>query len=113
PNTDHPQEAWALLSFMYSQESLEALQAIQPRIRARLDVPVTGDETMTAIVDNVLPFTTIRPQLPDYNRVSAEAQLMTERVVSGEMTPAEAMAAYDEAVTALVGEDNVERVPAE
>ncbi len=113
PNTDHPQEAWALLSFMYSQESLEALQAIQPRIRARLDVPVTGDETMTSIVDDVLPFTTIRPQLPDYNRVSAEAQLMTERVVSGEMTPADAMAAYDEAVTALVGEDNVERIPVE
>ena len=32
---------------------------------------------------------------------------MTERVVSGEMSPEEAMEAYDDAVTAIVGEDNV------
>jgi multiple sugar transport system substrate-binding protein len=111
PNTEHPQEAWALLSFMYSQESLEALQEIQPRIRARLDVPVTGDEVMTALVEEGLPMTTIRPQLPAYNQVSEQARLMTERVVSGEQTPQEAMDAYAEAVTEIVGEDNVIELP--
>jgi multiple sugar transport system substrate-binding protein len=111
PNTEHPQEAWALLSFMYSQESLEALQEIQPRIRARLDVPVTGDEVMTALVEEGLPLTTIRPQLPAYNQVSEQARLMTERVVSGEQTPQEAMDAYAEAVTEIVGEDNVIELP--
>ena len=113
PNTEHPQEAWQLLTYMFSREALEGLQEIQPRIRARTDVPVTGDETMSRIAEEVLPFTTIRPQLPEYNQVSAEAQLMTERVVSGEMTPEEAMAAYDEAVTAIVGEENVIRIPVE
>jgi multiple sugar transport system substrate-binding protein len=113
PNTEHPQEAWRLLSYMFSREALEGLQALQPRIRARTDVPVTGDETMSRIASEVLPFTTIRPQLPEYNQVSAEAQLMTERVVSGEMTPEEAMQAYDEAVTAIVGEENVLRIPLE
>ncbi len=113
PNTAHPQEAWELLTFMYSSETVAELQALQPRIRARLDVEVTGDETMTRILEEALPLTTIRPQLPSYNQVSAEAQLMTERVVSGEMTPAEAMAAYDEAVTGLVGEDNVTRIALE
>lgn len=111
PNTDHPAEAWELLTFMFSAETVEALQELQPRIRARVDVPVTGDTTMTRIVEEVLPLTTIRPQLPEYNQISAEAQLMTERVVSGEFTPEEAMAAYDAAVTALVGEDNVIRIP--
>lgn len=111
PNSEHPQEAWELLSFMFSKPTVEALQAIQPRIRARTDVAVTGDETMSRMVSNVMPLTTIRPQLPAYNQVSAEAQLMTERVVSGEMTPEEAMAAYDEAVTAIVGEENVLRIP--
>ncbi len=113
PNTDHPQEAWQLLTYMFSREALEGLQELQPRIRARTDVPVTGDETMSRIASEVLPLTTIRPQLPAYNQVSAEAQLMTERVVSGEMSPEEAMQAYDEAVTALVGEDNVIRIPVE
>lgn len=110
-NTQHPAEAWALLSYMYGYDSLEALQAIQPRIRARLDVPVTGDEVMSRIVTEVLPLTVIRPQVAEYNAVSAEAQLMTERVVSGEMTPADAMEAYAVAVTEIVGADNVIDLP--
>ncbi len=110
PNSEHPAEAWELLTYMFSKEALDELQTRQPRIRARLDVPVTGDETMSRIVEEALPLTVIRPYLPEYNQVSAEAQLMTERVVSGEMTPEEAMAAYDEAVTAIVGEENVLRI---
>src|SRR5690349_6835872 len=94
PNSEHPAEAWALLQFMFSRDSLLALQELQPRIRARLDVPVTGDDTMTAMVDTALPLTTIRPQLPAYNAVSEQARLATERIVSGEMTPQEAMDAY-------------------
>lgn len=107
PNTDAPAEAWAFLSCMFSKDQLEALQLIQPRIRARQDVPVTGDDTMSALVDELLSLTTIRPQLPEYNQVSEQARLMTERVVSGEMTPEEAMAAYATAVTDIVGADNV------
>lgn len=111
--TEHPAEAWALLSFMFSRESLEALQELQPRIRARVDVPVTGDETMSALVSEALPLTTIRPQLPAYNQVSEQARLMTERVVSGEMSPADAMEAYATAVTGIVGEENVLDLTAE
>jgi multiple sugar transport system substrate-binding protein len=106
-NTEHPQEAWGLLTFMYSQEMLNALQELQPRIRARLDVPVTNDATMSALVTDALPLTTIRPQLPAYNQVSEQARLMTERIVSGEMTVQEAADAYAAAVTELVGEENV------
>jgi multiple sugar transport system substrate-binding protein len=95
---------------MFSKEQVDALQALQPRIRARTDVEVPNDETMSRIATEVLPLTTIRPMLPEYNAVSGAAQLMTERVVSGEMTPEEAMAAYDEEVTAIVGEENVVRI---
>lgn len=109
--TEHPAEAWALLSYMYSADTLEALQVLQPRIRARLDVPVTGDDTMTRIVTEVLPLTQIRPQVANYNAVSEQARLMTERIVSGEMTAAEAMEAYAVAVTEIVGEDNVISLP--
>lgn len=110
PNTAHPQEAWELLSFMFSKDMVDELQSITPRIRARTDVEVTGDEVMSRIASEVLPFTTVRPPLAAYNQVSQEAQLMTERVVSGEMSPEEAMQAYDEAVTGIVGEENVERI---
>jgi multiple sugar transport system substrate-binding protein len=113
PNTEHPAEAWALLQFMFSRDSLLALQELQPRIRARLDVPVTGDNTMTAIAENALPLTTIRPQLPNYNAVSEQARLATERIVSGEMTPQEAMDAYAAAVTEIVGAENTVEIPTE
>ncbi|MBZ0293672.1 MAG: extracellular solute-binding protein [Anaerolineae bacterium] len=106
PNTEHPAEAWGVLSCMFSKESLEGFNGLQPRIRARTDVPVTGDETMSLIASDVLPLTTIRPPLPAYNRVSTEAQLMTERVVSGEMSPEDAMDAYATAVIEIVGEEN-------
>ncbi len=107
PNTEHPQEAWALLAHMSGRDAQRAWELIQPRINFRDDVPVAGDPVMTAMAEALLPLTTVRPQLPAYPQISYEAQLMTERVVSGEMTPEEAMAAYAEAVTELVGEENV------
>lgn len=106
-NTKAPQESFKLLSFMFSKPMLEELQKLQPRIRARTDVPVTGDAVMTKIAAEVLPLTTIRPALPTYSKVSAEVQAMTERVITGEMTPQQAMEAYAKAVEAIAGAENV------
>jgi multiple sugar transport system substrate-binding protein len=109
PNTKNPKEAWALLSFMSSKEAIEDIQKIQPRIQARDDVSVPNDAVMTALAKEVLPFTTVRPTDANYSKtVSPQLQLMTERVVSGEMTPQQAMDAYAKAVTDAVGASNVE-----
>lgn len=107
PNTKYPQEAWAFMSTAFSKEGLLAYQAIEPRIRVRDDVPVTGDPVMTEMAQQLLPLTTVRPMLPEYPRISTEAQLMTERVVSGEMTPDQAMDAYAKAVVDIAGADKV------
>lgn len=106
PNAENPQEAWALLALMNSREALVAAQEIEPRVRVRDDVPVPGDAFLTTTADTLLPLTTSRPNSEYYAQVSVEAQLMTERVVSGEMTPEEAMDAYASAVVSLVGEEN-------
>ncbi|NPV66895.1 MAG: extracellular solute-binding protein [Anaerolineae bacterium] len=111
PNTEHPVEAWELLAHMSSLDAQRAWELIQPRINFRDDVPVGGDPVMSAMAEALLPLTTVRPMLPAYPQISYQAQLMTERVVSGEMTPEEAMAAYAEAVTELVGEENVKSIP--
>lgn len=113
PNTVHPTEAWALLAHMSSFDSARAFETLQPRISFRDDVPVAGDAVMTAMGAALLPLSTTRPLLPEYAQVSYEAQLMTERVVSGEMTPEEAMAAYAEAVEAIVGTESVIALPLE
>ena len=106
PNTENPELAWELLAFMNSQEALMAAQETQPRIRIRDDVPVPDNAFLTATAETLGQYTTARPNLAVYPEISFEAQLMTERVVSGDMTPEEAMDAYAEAVTALVGEEN-------
>jgi len=106
PNTDAPKEAWALLSFMNSKEQLTAFQEIQPAIRIRDDVPIPNAPFLTETAEVLLPLTTARPNDANYNKVSAEIQRMTESVVSGEMSPEDAMAQYKAAVTAIVGADN-------
>jgi len=113
PNTAHPAEAWDLLAFMSSQDMQLAWEQIQPRINFRDDVPVAGDEVMSAMAAALLPLTTVRPMLPEYSKISYEAQLMTERVVSGEMSPEEAMQAYADAVTEIAGADKVITIPTE
>jgi multiple sugar transport system substrate-binding protein len=106
PNTDNPQEAWELLSFMNSQEQLTAFQGYREARRIRDDVATPNNEYLQETQKTLLPLTTARPNDPNYNKVSAEIQRMTESVVSGELSPEEAMAQYKAAVTAIVGEEN-------
>jgi multiple sugar transport system substrate-binding protein len=107
PKSANGELAWQVLAFMNSAEALQAAQEIEPRIRVREDVPVPDNEFLTETASELGPFTTARPNDPDYPQISFEAQLMTERVVSGEMTPEQAMEAYAQAVTSIVGADNV------
>jgi multiple sugar transport system substrate-binding protein len=107
PNTKHPAEAWALMGFAFSREMQLEFQKLQPRIRARDDVPVIGDPVMSEMAKALLRLTTVRPMLPGYPKISYEAQLMTERVVAGLMTPEEAMEAYAEALKEIVGEESL------
>ena len=107
PKTDSPAEAWAFLSFMNEPEQLSAFQALQPRITARTDVEIPDSPFLTETSQTLLPLTTARPNDPNYNAVSSEIQRMTEAVVSGELSPEEAMAQYKASVTAIVGADNV------
>ncbi len=111
PNTKNPAEAWALLAFMSGKDAQLKWEEMNPRINFRDDVPVAGDDVMSAMANELLPITTVRPMLPDYPKISYEAQLMTERVVSGEMSPEEAMQAYADAVTEIAGADNVIIIP--
>lgn len=106
PNTDAPKEAWALLAFMNSQEQLTAFQTYREARRIRDDVATPNNRYLQETQKSLLPLTTARPNDPSYNKVSAEIQRMTEAVVSGELTPEDAMAQYKAAVIAIVGEDN-------
>lgn len=106
PNTEDPALAWELLTFMNSKEQLDAFQGFQPRISIRDDVEVPDNPFLTETSGELLPLTTARPNDENYNAVSAEIQRMTEAVISGELSPEEAMARYKDAVIGIVGEEN-------
>jgi multiple sugar transport system substrate-binding protein len=106
PNTAHPAEAWELLAFMNSKEQLDAFQGYREARRIRDDVPTPNNVYLQKTSETVLPLTTARPNDPNYNKVSAEIQRMTESVVSGELSPEDAMAQYKAAVIGIVGEAN-------
>ena len=61
---------------------------------------------LTETSQTLLPMTTARPNDPHYNDVSVAIQRMTEAVVSGELSPEEAMAQYKATVIGIVGEEN-------
>lgn len=107
PNSRNGELAWEFLAFMNSREALMAGQEYQPRIRVRDDVPVPGVPFLTESAAVLGPYTTARPNLGVYPEISFQAQLMTERVVSGEMTPRQAMDAYARAVSDIAGAANV------
>jgi multiple sugar transport system substrate-binding protein len=109
PNTKDPANAWALMTFMYSKAARDNFETLQPGISSRDDVAVPNDTTLTAIAKELLPLTTVRPADPAYSEfVSPALQLMTERVVSGEMTPQQALAAFTTEQNADVGAAKVE-----
>ena len=50
--------------------------------------------------------TNFRPATSDYGKISSEITIAMEAVMTGQQSPAEAAAAYDEAVVRIVGEEN-------
>ena len=103
--------AWEFVQFMASADSISRYTDVIGSIPARADAE-TSDFNL-ALTEQVLPYQAARPGHPDYNRVSEQIQIATERILLGEATAAEAMALFAEAVEDIVGSDNVTRVPVE
>ena len=111
PNTEHPAEAWALLTFMNSAEQVTAGLGGQPRITNRDDVnaEVLADDPMLSFMaEEVLPFTHFRPGFAEYPQVSVALQEAVESVVTG-TSPEDAAADYQAALEEIVGADAVSR----
>jgi multiple sugar transport system substrate-binding protein len=102
--------AWEFLSFMGSAESIAAYTVGVGGIPTRLDAAV-DDPHIAAVTDQVMPYQSFRPLSVDYNRVSEQIQIATERIMLGEATAEEAMRLFAEAVENIVGSDNVKRLP--
>jgi multiple sugar transport system substrate-binding protein len=99
--------AWEFIQFMSSAENIAAYAEGVGGVPTRTDAE--SSDHNAAIASDVLPYQSFRPGHPDYNRVSEQIQIATERIMLGEATAEEAMDLFAEAVTDIVGEENVKR----
>jgi len=109
PKTKYPQQAWELLQFMNSAEATKARLGDTAQVTQRDDVNkevLKGDPMLSFIAEEVLPITRYRPGLADYPKVSTALQQATADVISGKSAD-EAATAYQAALVAAVGEDDV------
>lgn len=108
PNSEHPDLAWELMTFMQSPEALMNRHADDPRITARADVnaEILTDEMISFVAEEVLPITFYRPGLEEYPQVSVALQEATLTAVTGS-SGADAAAQYQSALEGIVGAENI------
>jgi multiple sugar transport system substrate-binding protein len=105
PNTKYPQQAWELLQFLGSADSVKSLLDGEAKITARQDVnaEVLGKDPLLKFVsEQVLPVTHYRPGLAVYPQVSQALQQATADVVSGKSVD-EAAKTYQSSVEKAAG----------
>ena len=113
PNSKHPDLAWELISTMLRSDILVELfskKPFSPIYKGFVEVPAVKGNTFIAETSKALmPYTTIRPAKSEYPEISYQAQLLTEEIVVG-VSPEKALNNYGQAVIAIVGEENVEKL---
>lgn len=109
PNSQNPEMAWELLTFMNSADAYEARAAGSLSISPRTDVNdklLSSDKMLSFVSENILPLNSYRPGLAEYPEVSTKLQQATLDVVTG-TSVADAAKSYQDAVTTIVGADAV------
>jgi len=103
--------ACKVLKQMNSRPNLAWYDVNVANIAPRKDVvkvPAYANVPLSGFFTSLLSFTQFRPAFPEYPRVSNQVDVAMENVMSG-MKPADAMSAYSQAVTGIVGADKTEK----
>ena len=111
PHTKHPAEAWALISFMNSEEALSDFVKREPRITARQDVNrrvVAADPLLNFVANEILPITWFRPGFPEYARISTEITQMVESVIADRASVEAAARRFESRLGAIVGRAQIQ-----
>ncbi|MFI2103163.1 ABC transporter substrate-binding protein [Isoptericola sp. NPDC019693] len=106
----NPDVAFDVLTHALDKENSLRFAIDNSQIAVRTDV---AEEPSYSEANPTVPFfsdlvevTNFRPATSDYAQVSNAIQVAMESVMTGQQTPEEAAAVYDEAVVAQVGEEN-------
>ncbi|WP_299036928.1 extracellular solute-binding protein [uncultured Pseudokineococcus sp.] len=109
-----PDLAFEFITTAADYESSLAYYLAAQQISVRSDVsedPRYAEQNPTiSSFSDLVEVTRFRPAYQEYPRISSEISTTAESVITGDRTPEQAMADYGEAVTQIVGEDDVVRV---
>jgi multiple sugar transport system substrate-binding protein len=106
----NPDAAFEFISMALNRENSLWFDVANSQIAVRTDVAedpeYTKSNPTTEFFTDLVDVTHFRPATSDYPKVSNEIMVAMEAVMTGQQTPEEAAAAYDEAVAGIVGDEN-------
>lgn len=105
--------AFKVLQVANSQTLLGGYDVAASQITPRKDIvslPAYANVPGNSFFTSLVAFSQFRPAFPAYPKVSVQIDSAMQSVMQGK-SPADAMAAYAQAVTSIVGSSNVETVP--
>ncbi|MBM7829943.1 multiple sugar transport system substrate-binding protein [Agromyces cerinus] len=109
--SQNPDAAFDFLAMALDRENALEYNIANSQIAVRADVAedpaYLEANPFIGFFTDLVSVTHFRPATADYPQISAEIQAATEAVMTGQMSPEEAAAAYDEAVIGIVGDENV------
>lgn len=107
----NPQLAFDFMAEALNFKNALAYDNANAQIAVRKDVAAdpsyTAANPFVKTVTDLVAFTHFRPATSIYNQISVEVQKASEAVITGKMSPTEAAAAYDAAITSIAGADKV------
>lgn len=110
--SDHPQDAFNFITTALNRENSLKYYQDAGQIAVRSDVasdPAYLDFNPSfKFFSSLVEFTHFRPATPDYSQISSNIPVATESVATGQVSPSDAQATYDEALIGIVGQDNTE-----
>ncbi|TPW73197.1 extracellular solute-binding protein [Schumannella sp. 10F1B-5-1] len=102
--------AWDFIALALNKENSKSYDIAASQIAVRDDVskdPEYADANPSfAFFSSIVPVTHFRPATSDYSKISLNIQVAMEAVLTGQQSPKEAAAAWDESVVGIVGEKN-------
>ncbi len=108
----HPNLAWSFIKLACNKQNTAYINAHWVTLSPRKDSATTHEYLSAApnmgFSTNMLKYTFYRPAFPAYAKISYQIQQAMEEVMTGKMTPQQAMNQYASAVTKIVGTSHVE-----
>ncbi len=107
-----PQAAFDFIAVALNAENSLKFDTESGQIAVRSDVAedpeYLGYNPTFEFFSSLVDYTHFRPATPDYSQISSNIQVAAEAVATGQSSPEDAAAAYDDAVVGIVGDENTQ-----